>query len=606
MVNLSPSEPIKGSSLPARARAAGRGLRRLIPGIGALLAYRAGHLRFDLIAGLSVAAVSLPVGIAYAQIAGVPVVYGIYAAILPLLAYALFGSSPQLITGPDAATCIMVASALGPLAGGDPQRYMELIVSITLITGLFHIALGLCRFGFIANFFSQPILVGYLNGIALIILVGQLPKFFGYKGEAGDFFGKIVEFVHKVDQTHLPTLLLGAAALAVLMALQRWAPRLPAALIVMVAAIAAVRLLQLDGQGVVVLGPIPAGFPSFHLPSFDPLRFKVLVQDAAGIALISFTSGILTAKSFARRNRYDVDANQELIAFGACNIASGLVQGFPVTGADSRTAVNNAMGGKTQLAGIVAALAMMLFLLFLTAPLASLPNAALAAVIAVASIGLFDLGALRELYAASRRELVFSLVTTAGVLAFDVLPGVLIAIALTLLWLLLAASQPHDAVLGRVPGISGFHDIAKYPDAVTVPGLLLYRFDGNVLFFNADYCKERILAEVARAPVAVEWIVVDASPVNDVDITALHTLRELRHQLADQGISLCYARVKHSLWKFFHALWVADNLEVNRTAIFPSLAAAIEAFEQRGGPPGAGRGQESNSSPLMKGTEKSL
>jgi len=585
MVNLPTSRPMSCPSLSTQAKAVGRWLRRFVPGIGTLLAYRADYLRFDLIAGLSVAAVSLPVGIAYAQIAGVPVVYGIYAAILPLLAYALFGSSPQLITGPDAATCIMVASALGPLAAGDSQRYMELMVSITLITGLLHIAFGCCRFGFIANFFSQPILVGYLNGIALIILAGQLPKFFGYKGEAGDFLGKLVEFSQKVDQTHLPTLMLGGAALALLIALQRWAPRLPAALIVIVAAIAAVRLLQLNSHGVVVLGAIPAGFPSLHLPSFDPLRFKVLVQDAAGIALISFTSGILTAKSFARRNRYDVDANQELIAFGACNIASGLVQGFPVTGADSRTAVNNAMGGKTQLVGIVAAVAMMLFLLFLTAPLASLPNAALAAVIAVASIGLFDLRSLRELYAASRRELIFSLVTTAGVLAFDVLPGVLIAIVLTLLWLLLAASQPHYAVLGRVPGISGFHDISKYPDAVTIPGLLLYRFDGNILFFNADYCKERILAEIAKAPSPVEWIVVDASPVNDVDITALHTLRDLRMQLAGQGISLRYARVKHSLWKFFHTLWVADTLQVNQASLFPSIAAAIEAFEQRGNPP---------------------
>jgi MFS superfamily sulfate permease-like transporter len=305
------------------------------------------------------------------------------------------------------------------------------------------------------------------------------------------------------------------------------------------------------------------------------------VEHAASIALISFTSGILTAKSFARRNRYDVDANQELIAFGACNIASGLVQGFPVTGADSRTAVNNAMGGKTQLVGIVAATAMMVFLLFFTAPLASLPNAALAAVIAVASIGLFDLSALRELYTASRRELVFSLVTTAGVLYFDVLPGVLISIALTLLWLLLAASKPHDAVMGKVPGLGGYHDILDFPEAVTIPGLLLYRLDGNILFFNVDYCKERIMAEIARSPTPVEWIVIDASPVNDIDITALHKLRDLREELEGLGISLKYARVKHSLWKHFHSGWIADNLQDNKASRYASLAAAVEAFEQR-------------------------
>ena len=571
-------------TLPKRttsAEALGRWARRRLPGVCALLSYQRADLRFDLLAGVSVAAVSLPVGIAYAQIAGVPVVYGIYSAILPLLAYALFGSSRQLIAGPDAATCIMVASALGPLAGGDPQRYMELMISITLITGWFHIILGLCRFGFVANFLSQPILVGYLNGIALTILAGQLPKFFGYQGEADHFFGKLSEFTQKAAETHLPTLMLGIAALAVLLALQRWAPKLPAALIVIVLSVIAVQTLRLGAHGVVVLGTIPAGFPSFHQPAFDPSRFKVLAQDAAGIALISFISGILTAKSFSRRNRYDIDANQELIAFGACNIASGLVQGFPVTGADSRTAVNDAMGGKTQLAGLIAAAAMMLFLLFFTAPLASLPNAALAAVIAVASISLFDLSALRELHCASRRELVFSLATTAGVLCFDVLPGVLIAIVLTLLWLLLAASQPHDAVLGRVPGISGFHDVSKYRDAVTLPGLLLYRFDGNVLFFNVDYLKERLMAEIARSSAPIEWIVIDASPVNDIDITAVHKLKDLREELAGRGIELKYARVKNSLWKHFYSHWVADNLQLNKTSRFASLASAIEAFEQR-------------------------
>lgn len=565
----------------APANTVGRWISRFVPGAMAFLKYQRADFRFDLIAGCSVAAVALPVGIAYAQIAGVPVVYGMYSALVPLLVYALFGSSRQLIIGPDAATCIMVASALGPLAGGNPQRYMELMTAITLITGFFHIVFGLCRFGFIANFFSQPILVGYLNGIALIILAGQLPKFFGYQSETADFFGKLLEFTQKIEGTHLPTLILSAAALALLFALKRWAPRWPAALIVIVLAIIAVQALHLGAHGVVILGAIPPGFPSFHLPFFDPLRFKTLVQHAGGIALISFTSGILTAKSFARRNRYDVDANQELIAFGACNIAAGLVQGFPVTGADSRTAVNNAMGGKTRMVGIVAAGTMMLFLLFCTAPLASLPNAALAAVIAVASIGLFDLDSLRELYAASRRELIFSLITTAGVLFFDVLPGVLLAIALTLLWLLLAASRPHDAVLGRVPGLGGFHDISDYPDAVTIPGLLLYRFDGNLLFFNVDYFKERIMAEIAQSPAPIEWVVVDASPCSDVDITALHKLSDLREELEGRGIVLYFVRVKQILWKSFHPAWVASQSPKNKEFWSNTLSFAVEAFGQR-------------------------
>lgn len=560
---------------------AGPWVRRFVPGLATLLGYQRADFRSDCIAGLSVAAVALPVGIAYAEIAGVPSVYGIYSAILPLLVYALLGSSRQLITGPDAATCLMVASAIGPLAAGDPQRTMELMVSITLITGVFNIGFGLCRFGFMANFLSHPILVGYLNGIALIIVAGQLPKLFGYRGEAVDFFGKLLEFTHKIDSTHLPTVLLGVASLAILLGLKRWAPRLPAALIAAAAGIVVVELLQLDTKGVAVLGTVPSGFPSFHLPRFDPSRFATLVRDAAGIALISFTSGILTAKSFARRNRYAIDANQELIAFGACDIICGLAQGFPVTGADSRTAVNNAMGGRTQMVGIVAAGAMMLFLLFFTAPLSSLPNAVLAAIIAVSSIGLFDLAAVRELFSASRRELAFSLVTTAGVLVFDVLPAVFLAIMLTLLWLLLTASKPNDAVLGRVPGMRGFHNLEDYPHAATVPGLLLYRFEGSILFFNVDYLRDRLLEEIAQSPVPIEWVVVDASPVNVIDITALHTLIDLREELEGRGIRLLFARVRQSLWKFFSAKWIEEHPQHRKEPRFHALASAVEAFEQR-------------------------
>ena len=562
-----------------------RWLQRYLPGLVPLLQYHRGDFRHDALAGLSVAAVALPVGIAYAEIAGAPAVQGIYCALLPLLAYALFGSSRQLIIGPDAATCLMVAAALGPLAGGDPQRYLELMISITLITGLFNIIFGVCRLGFVANFLSQPILVGYLNGIALIVLVGQLPKLFGYRSEAGGFFGKLGEFIRQVDAPHLPTLILGLLALAALFALKRWAPRLPAALIVAAASIVVVEVLRLKAQGVAVLGPVPAGLPTLHIPRFNFSRFEILVQHAASIALISFTSGVLTAKSFARRNRYEIDANQELIAFGVCNLTTGLFQGFPVTGADSRTAVNNAMGGRTQLVGVIAALTILGFLLFFTGPLASLPSAALGAIIVVASLGLFDLAALRQLYAASRRELAFSLVTTVGVLYFDVLPGVALAIGMTLLWMLYTATQPHVAVLGRVPGMSGFHNVTDYPEAETVPGLMLFRFDGDLLFFNTDYFKERIKREIASSPVAIEWVIVDTSPINVVDITALHKLAELRDELEGQGIRLLFVRVKRSLLNFFNASWLNQQAAPNKAFWSMTVAAAVDLFEHRQRPP---------------------
>jgi high affinity sulfate transporter 1 len=558
-----------------------RRLRRFAPGLATLLGYDRCNLPFDVVAGLSVAAVALPVGIAYAEIARVPAVVGIYSAIFPLFAYALFGSSRQLMTGPDAATCIMAAASIGAVAGGDPERHAALMVALTLMTGLFYIVAGIVRLGFIANFLSQPILVGYLNGIALIILAGQLPKLFGFASTGDGFFPQVGAFVRHLGATHPPTVILGGGLLVLLVTLQRLVPRLPAALIVAILGIVAVATLGLASRGVAVLGSVPAGFPTLRLPSFDFDEFKHLVGDAAGIMLISFTSGVLTSKSFARRNRYDVDANQELIGFGACNLASGLAQGFPVTGADSRTAVNNATGGRTQLVGVVAGGAMLVFLVFLTGPLAQLPTTALAAIIIVSACGLFDFAAVRSLREASGRELAFSLATTVGVLILGVLPGVLLAIVLSLLWLLSVGSRPHDSILGRAPGVRGFHDIKDYPDAATIPGLLIYRFDADIVFFNCDYFKERVLEHISEATTTVEWVLIDASPINVVDYTALQKLGELREELAARGIVIAYARAKQSLARFFREAWVVDRKKTDGAVIYPTVKSAIYAFEQR-------------------------
>ena len=455
------------------------------------------------------------------------------------------------------------------------------MVILSLMTGILFVFAGFSRLGFIANFLSQPILTGYLNGIALIIIAGQLQKLFGYSGEAEEFFPKLTEFIDKIDHSHLPTLILGLSLLFVLVILRRMAPRLPAALIVVVIGIAVVAMLGLDQNGVAVLGSVPAGLPSLHIAAFEPAAFTALLGDAAGIALVSFTSGVLTAKSFARRNRYEIDANQELIAFGACNIASGLAQGFPVTGADSRTAVNNAMGGKTQLVGIVAAGSMLLILFFLTEPLGYVPTAALAAVIMVSAVGLFDFKELRALYEVSHRELLLSVGTTLGVLILGVLPGVLLAVALSLFWLLTVMSRPHDGVLGRVKGIKGFHDLGDFPDATTIPGLILYRFDANLVFFNADYFRNRVRATIAAAKTPVEWIVIDASSINVVDITALQKIDELREELSAQGIVFAAAGVKPSLSKFFKYEWGVKRLELHAKYRFDTIKSAVRAFNDR-------------------------
>jgi high affinity sulfate transporter 1 len=559
-----------------------RKLRHLIkaiaPGLVALAGYQRSWLPKDIAAGLSVAAIALPVGIAYADLAGVPPVVGMYSAIFPLFAYALFGSSRQLMTGPDAATCIIVAAALGPLAGGDPERYAVLLAGLTLMTGVLYMLAGASRLGFIANFLSQPILTGYLNGIALLIIVGQLPKLLGYPATEEEFFRKILEFFEVVDQSHWPTAALGVGLLVLLVLVMRYMSRLPGALTVVVLSIILVVMLGLDEKGVAVLGAVPGGWPSLALPVFGQGIYKEIFGDAAGILLVSFTSGVLTAKSFARRNRYEVDANQELIGFGACNLASGLAQGFPVTGADSRTAVNNAMGGKTQMVGVVAGGTMLLILLFLTSPLAYVPTTALAAVILVSAVGLFDLADLRILYRMSYREFLMSVSTTLGVLVLGVLPGVLLAVALSLLWLLSVASRPDDAVLGRVHGRRGFHDVEDYPDARTIPGLLLYRFESNLVFYNADFFKSRVRAAIAAQKTPVEWVVIDASPFNVVDVSALNKLDELRSELEVEGVSLYFARVKRHLERFFNPKFAKDRRKLAKKYRFQTLKPAIRAY----------------------------
>jgi len=367
----------------------------------------------------------------------------------------------------------------------------------------------------------------------------------------------------------------------VLIVLRRVVPKLPAALIVVIAGIAAVVVFDLDQNGVAVFGSVPAGLPTFHIMASEPKIFGELLFDAAGIALVSFTSGVLTAKSFARRNRYEVNANQELIAFGASNIVTGLGQGFPVTGADSRTAVNDAMGGKTQLVGIVAAGSMLLILFFLTEPLGFVPTAALAAVIMVSAVGLFDFTELRNLYESSYRELGLSVGTTLGVLILGVLPGVLLAVALSLVWLVAVVSRPHDEVLGRVKGIKGYHDIEEFPEATTIPGLVIYRFDANLVFFNVDFFRERVRATIAAAKDPVEWLLVDASSINVVDLTTFQKIDELREELAAGGIVLAVARAKPNLWKFFNQEWALKRRETHVSYRFDTISAAVRAFKNR-------------------------
>lgn len=555
---------------------------RFAPGIQSLTSYERSWFANDIVAGLSVAAIALPVGIAYADLAGVPTAIGMYSAIFPLFAYAIFGSSRQLIVGPDTATCLIVAASLAPLAGGDPDRYASLLSVLTLMTALILIVSGYAKLGFMANFLSQPILTGYLNGVGLIILIGQFPKLSGISIEADGFFEKTGTILSSLDQTHLPTVYMAALIILFLVVTKKIAPVVPGALIAIIGSIVATKFLNLDHYGFSILGEVSAGLPKFHVPHFEMDTLGSLISDAAGISLVSFTSGVLTSKSFARRNRYRIDASQELIGFGASNLASWLAQGFPVTGASSRTTVNNAMKGKTQLVGIVAASAMLLILIFLTRPLALVPTVALASIVFLAAFSLLDFKALSELYAMSPREFSISVSTTIGVLLLGVLTGVLLVVTLSIIWLIATVSRPLEGELGWTPSMKGYHRLGDYPETSTIPGLLLYRFDANLVFFNIDFFASRIGQAIVNAKDPVEWVVLDASPINVIDATALKGLLDLIEDVEAQGISFYIVRSKMGLRRFFRS-WYGRKIREKHpsTRTFHSLTHAVKAFYKR-------------------------
>ncbi|MGH9901799.1 MAG: SulP family inorganic anion transporter, partial [Pyrinomonadaceae bacterium] len=538
-------------------------------------------LRGDLLAGLSVAAVAVPTGIAYAQLAGFPPVVGLYASILPPVAYFLFGSSRQLIVGPDSATCAMVAATLVPLAADDPARYASLSVALALIVGVMAVAGGLARFGFIANFLSKPILIGFLNGIALSIIISQLGNLFGFAVEGQGFFRRLYGFVSGLGQTHWPTLAVGLSVFILLRILKRAAPKLPAPLFAVLAGIAAVVIFDLSGRGVAVVGAVPRGFPAPALPNVGAGDLGALVLGAVGIVVISYCSAMLTARSFAAKNHYEIDANRDFIALGVANIAAGVSQGFVVSGADSRTAINDATGGKTRLAGVFAAAAMAAVLLFLTDPLAHLPVAALAAVLVSAGGGLFDLGSLRRLYRVSNVEFRHALVAMLGVITIGVLPGILLALGLAILKLLSRASRPHDALLGRLKGVDGFHDIAGQEHVETIPGLIIYRFDSSLLFFNADYFKNRVRSVVAAAGPDVRCFIFDAESAILLDTTAADALEEICVELSGQGIKLAIARAKGQFREMLYRTGLRER--IGDTNLYPSVRSAVLDWTARAG-----------------------
>ncbi len=554
-----------------------RAIHRFVPGLAALGSYNPTWFRYDLVAGVSVAAVAVPIAIAYSQLAGVPPVYGLYASILPLIAYAVFGTSRQLIMAPDAATCAIVAAVVMPLAGHDSARYVSLTAGLAILTGVFCIAAGAARLGFLTNFLARPILSGYLNGIAISIISGQLGKLFGFSLHPTGFFRQFAEFISKLGETHGLTLAVGLATFALLRLLKRLSPKLPGPLIAVGLGIAASQFFRLGERGVVLLGEIPAGLPPLVIPGIGGADLERLALGAVGLALISFNSAMVTARSFAVKNRYEIDSNQEFIALGVADIGAGILQGFAVSGADSRTAVNDAVGGKSQVTGLVAAGLLLLVLLFLTVPLSSLPIAVLAAVLIHAALGLFDLPSLVALRRISPQEFRLSILTLLGVITVGVLPGVLVAVGMAILQLVAKASHPHDAILGRIPGTDGFHDIMSRPEAETFPGLLIFRFDSALVFFNSDHFKSRVRTVVKEAKGEVRCFVLDAGSMPLMDSTGAAVLGEVCSELAEKGVGFAIAGAKEPLAYMLEKTGLKEQIGSDR--LFPTLESAVARLE---------------------------
>ncbi len=562
----------------------------LLPGLALLRAYQRPWLRGDVLAGVTVAAYLIPQVMAYAGLAGLQPVVGLWAALPSLAIYALLGSARQLSVGPESTTALMTAAAVGPLAAGDPARYAALAAALAVVVGLLCLLAWASRLGFLADLLSKPILVGYLAGVAVIMIVGQLEKVTGIPVEGGTIVGELASFVRGMRNVQAGTLLFAAVTLAFILVVRSRFRTAPGPLLAVLAGIAVVTAFDLDRHGVAVVGEIPAGLPHPAMPDLDDLQRLLL--PAVGVLVVGYNDNVLTARAFAARGDYEVNANQEFLALGASNLGTGMFQGFPVSSSGSRTAIGNATGSRTQLFSLVALACVLAVLLFLRPLLAAIPKAVLGAIVVYAAILLIDLPGFRRLAAFRRSELVLALAALAGVLVFNILYGVLLAVGLSVADMLRRVARPHDGILGLVPGLAGMHDVDDYPQAKTIPGLVVYRYDSPLFFANAEDFKRRALAAADDHPGPVDWFLLNVEANVEVDITGLEAVEAVCVELERRGTVLALARVKQDLLKELKAFGLVDRIGMER--IFPTLPTAVEAYEQwcranrrRGGPPGA-------------------
>ena len=518
---------------------------RWLPGLALLQSYPAAWLPKDIAAGLVLTTMLVPVGIAYAEASGVPGVYGLYATIIPLLAYALFGPSRILVLGPDSALAAPILAVVLSVSNGDPMRAIAAASMMAVVSGLFCIVMGLMRLGFITELLSKPIRYGYMNGIALTVLVSQLPKLFDISIDDAGPLREMQQLTLAVadGQAHWPSLAVGAASLAVILLLKRF-DRVPGILIAVILATLAVKLFGLDAQGVRVLGEIAQGLPSFAWPWLSNADLVKIVLGGCAVALIAFADTSVLSRTYAARTNTRVDPNQEMVGLGVANLAAGFFQGFPISSSASRTPVAEAAGSRTQLTGVVGALAVAALLIAAPNLLRHLPNSALAAVVIAAAIGLFEFRDLRRIYRIQQWEFWLSMLCFAGVAVFGAIPGICLAVVIAVIEFLWDGWRPHFAVLGRVPNLRGYHDLKRYPHATLIDGLVLFRWDAPLFFANAELFQERLLEAVEASPTPVRRVVVAAEPVTSVDVTSADMLRELCETLSREGIALHFAEMK--------------------------------------------------------------
>jgi high affinity sulfate transporter 1 len=573
----SPRPHSGGAALP-RQTSDQTGWTRWLPGLQTLRRYRLAWLRQDFAAGLALAAMLVPVGIAYAVASGLPGIYGLYATIVPLLAYALFGPSRILVLGPDSSLAAIILAVIVPLSGGDPLRAVALAGMLAVVSGTVCILAGIARLGFVTELLSKPIRYGYMNGIALTVLISQLPGLLGFSVEAEGPLRKLAAIAQAVldSRTNWVAFAVGAATLAAILLLKR-SKRLPGILVAVIGATIVVGALDLAAQrGVAVLGPLPHGLPAFAIPWITYTDLVPVLIGGFALALVSFADTSVLSRAYAARTGARVDPNQEMVGLGAANLATGLFQGFPISSSSSRTPVAEAAGARTELTGVVGALAVAALLMVAPNLLQHLPTAALAAVVIASAIGLIEIADLRRIHRIQGWEFWLSIVCTVGVAVLGVIPGIGLAIVIAVIEFLWDGWRPHSAVLGRVDGLKGYHDISRYPQARLVPGLVLFRWDAPLFFANAELFQQRVLDAVAASPTPVRWVVVAAEPVTSVDVTAGDVLAELDDMLHAAGIELCFAEIKDPVKDKLKRFGLLARL--GEASFFPTVGTAVSRY----------------------------